>query len=102
MMNDKDKQECVDVIDSFLGGNCSESVWDDFISEESKDPVIQIIKDYCAETAFIYPAEDQHQWCSKEGKVKLLLLSGLIENWKEADIRRFIEEEVKSYNKRIK
>jgi hypothetical protein len=54
-MNDKDKQECVQAIDSFVSGSGGERDWDDFISVRSKNPDIQRIKSYCGETRCLYP-----------------------------------------------
>ena len=95
-MNEDRKQECAKLIDSFLDGSCGDYDWDDFISIRSDDPEIQLIKDYCADSSFLYPSDKPGYWCNDRGTQKLARLSSLIKTGDEAEVRSFVEEERKT------
>lgn len=94
-MNDKEIIECSTAIDSFLNGSCGEYDWDDFISIQSSNSAVQLIKNYCAESDIRYPPDTVGHWCNDRGAQKLVELSRLIKTGNKNDIRSFIEIEMK-------
>ena len=95
-MCDKDRQECVKVIASFLDGSCGDYDWDDFISIKSSDSLVQLVKDYCADSDFLYPPDKTGQWCNEQGAQKLEELVQLLKNGEASIIESFIETEMRN------
>jgi hypothetical protein len=95
-MKEEEKQELSRTIGSFLDGSCGEWDWDDFISIRSKIPEIQLIKDFCADSSFLYPPVKTGHWCNKLGLQRLAELSRLIRTGTEADVRSFVETEMRN------
>lgn len=65
------KEEVYDVISRFLDDSLGEFEWDDFITSNHSDPVIQKIASYAASLSFFYPSKDPLAYCSEEGVTKL-------------------------------
>jgi len=94
-MNVKEIIECSTAIDAFLNGSCGDYDWDDFISIQSSNSSVQLIKDYCSKSDFLYPPDTVGHWCNDRGSQKLTELSSMIKTGNEKDIRSFIEFEMK-------
>jgi hypothetical protein len=61
------RQEAVRTIEQFISGEGAAWDWDDFISRNHADSLVEAVKQRCANLREDFPPERPTEYCSKEG-----------------------------------
>lgn len=94
-MRPESLEDSAAIIESFLSGSCGDYDWDDFLTIPSPDPLIQAVKNYCADSHFHYPPSMDGHWCSETGALKLTQLSVHLRTGSMQAVADFLQKEHK-------
>jgi len=61
------------IIYDFVEGKAGPWEWDDFISIESRDDILNLLREYCSNVQLLYPGNQElGEYCDSLGAMKLI------------------------------